>query len=801
MPKKKKISQNTSIETLQVNAAKLLAMGHYKEAIESYKRLLKKESRDEWQTALAKAYLRRAQSLANKGMYKEAAVLWENRANLCPYKKSLDQYIYWLIRAGRYIRAVRFFTESAEHLPDNAIQQLQAQFGALLLAGCSDVIEAFPQDTPLLKQYALIRDALQAYFQGDDKIVEASLKKIPFRSPYRDFRPILKALLLIEVDPNAANQLLEKVPADSVYAQFAALVRIVGQDGETLLTALSKLSEQEQLFIAGLKGWDKEQFKVISMLQTAAKRDGSPKALLEVVTASRKILGDNYSCQFCLALLPSYPAGVKFYENKFGSLSAFEKNRITALKYERQEQSEMADRYWRLCVENLKQSTEEGNRLKAALIMRHLVEIAERSGEIFDDYQVPEDLAESLRLDPDDKASYLKLIQWYNHENDKKSYHKWVDTAVKQFPQDSEVLLTGIESATRKKAFKKAARFAKTLLKVDPINVKARQIARFSHISHARKLIKLGKYELARKELEQGAHFEKNQHSGIVQINQGLLELQAEGFIQPVTRRRSTRRKSKSSESDLFELQQAKKYKLKNQKPIELLQEGFNLAGGTLCGFFRIIVETKSQQLEPANILPLLPKLDKRYLPTQHEVLELLSLINAYSEESLTFLTEAVVPLTTLLQKTAEFDFSQEEMLSLCECFKKLEHHELVRQFAENALKRWPEQPIFVYYQIYSQSHSRKSFWHISNSDMDRLTQAADKATEQGDQRTAMMIVKFLNEMRRSSFFNPFHLDEFDDIESDMEALKNLDLDNITPADLIKLLNRLEKLGIEIPDL
>jgi len=676
-------------------------------------------------------------------------------------------------------------------LPDNARQQLQAQFAALLLAGCSDVIETFPQDTPLFKQYALIRNALQAYFQGDS--VELSLKKIPFRSPYRDFRPILKALLLIEVDPNAANQLLEKVPADSVYAQFAALVRIVGQDGETLLTTLSKLSAQEQLFIAGLKGWDKEQLNVISKLQTAAKRDGSPKALLEVVAASRNILGDNR--QFCLALLPSYPAGVKFYEKKFGSLSAFEKNRITALKYERQEQSEMADRYWRLCVENLKQSSD--NRLKAALILRHLVELAERSGEIFDDYQVPEDLAESLRLDPDDKASYLKLIQWYNHENDIKNYHKWVDAAIKQFPQDSEVLLTGIESATRKKAFKKAANFAKALLKVDPINIKARQIARFSHISHARKLIRSGKYELARKELEQGARFEKNQQSGIVQINQGLLELQAEGFIQPLTRKRSTRRKSKAS--DLFELQQPKNFKSKHPKPIELLQEGFNLAGGSLCGFFRIIVETKSQQLEPANILPLLPKLDKRYLPTQHEVLELLSLINAYS--GVTFLTEALTPLITLLQKAAKLDFSQEEILSICECFKKLEHYALVRQFAENALKRWPEQPVFVYYQIYSQSHSKKRFWHISNSDVDRLTHAADKATEQGDQRTAMLIVKFLNEMKPPSFFNPFVMDDFeDDFESDIEALKNMDFEDLTPQEMIKLINRLKKLGIEIPD-
>lgn len=791
MRKKKKISQNTSIETLQVNAAKLLATGRYKDAIETYKRLLKKEQRDEWKTALAKAYLRRAQTLANKGMYKEAAVLWENRANLCSDKKDIDQYIYWLIRASRYVRAARLFTES--HLPDNATRQLQAQFGALLLAGCRDLTEAFPQDSLLLKQYALIRDALQAYFQGDDKSAEDSLKKIPFRSPYRDFRTFFKALLIIEADPNGASQLLEKVPADSPYAQFAALIGIAGQDGETLLTALSKLSHHEQMFIADLKGWDKDQLKIIFMLLTAAKRDSSPRALLEVVAANRQSLGDNYSRQFCLALLPSYPAGVKFYEKIFGPLSAFEKNRITALNYERREQPLMAEKFWRLCVNNIK----EDDTLKAASIMRHLVEQAEQYGEEFDNHQVPDDLAESLRFDPDDKISYLKLIQWYEHQDDKRSYHKWVDSAVKQFPKDSDVLLVGMESATRKKAFKKAAKFAQTLLKVDPINVKARQIACSSHISHARKLIKLGKYELARKELAQAARLEKtNRRSGVVQINQALLELQAEGFVSP--KRRSRSRRSKAS---LFELQYSNvaknlQSKVKNPKAIELLQEGLELAGGGICGFFRVIVEAKNQWLDLANILPLLPILDKHYLSTRQEVLKLVRLINAYSEEGMTFMTEAVTPLLALLQKAAILDFYKEEMLSLCECFKKLKHNKLLRPFAELALKRWPEQPVFVFYQVYSKS----GYWKIS--DIDRLRTAADEAEEQGDQRTVMMIATLLNEMKPQSFPNSFDdFDGEDNIESELEALRNLDLNDLTPAELIRLVNRLESLGIEIPDL
>lgn len=759
---RKKIHKNSPVETLQADATNLLAIGNYKEAIDVYKRLLKIEQREQWQTALTKAYLLRAQSLADKGMYKEAAVLWENRANLCNDNEGLDKYIYWLIRADRYILAVHRITESAEYLSDNAIRQLHAQFGALLLAGYSK--EAFPQDSILIKQYALIQQALQAYFQGDDQTTEDYLKKIPFRSPYRYFNLIIKALLIIEADPSTANQLLEKVPADSPYAQFAALIQLAVQDGETLLTGLYKLSNNEQrfiAFIASLKGWDKAKLKVIPMLLTAARRCGSHKALLEVVAANRQTLGDNYSRQFCLALLPSYPAGIKYYERTFGALSAFEKNRLIALKHEREKGYFEANHHWRLCIDHLKKHPEPDNVLKAALILRHLVELAERRGESFDDDNIPNDLAESISLDPDDKNSYFKLIQWYKHKNYQNTYHKWVDTAIKQFPQDSEVLLAGMESATEKKAFKKAARFAKTLLKVDPINIKAQQISRLCHISHARKLIKSGKYELARKELNQAAHFEKiRQRSGVVQINQGLLELQAERFIQPKTIRQS--RKSKVTAPDLFKLQQAKNLKkVKNTQAIELLQEGLQLAGDGIRGFFRMIVEIKSQNIDPANILPLLPRLNEGYLPTRHEILELISLINGYSEEGINFLTEVLESLKVLLEKAAKIDFSQEEMLSLCECFKKLEHKELLRQFAEHALKRWAEQPAFVFYQIYSQSS--QSFSSMLMSDMDRLKEAADKAKEQGDQRTAMMIVGFLNHMM-PPIFDPFSdFGNFDD--------------------------------------
>jgi len=812
MRKKKKSVPNRSIETLQTEAAKLLAAGHYKEAIDAYKRLLKKEPRQTWQSALAQAYLSRAVALAAKGMYKEATVLWENRANLCQDNELFDKYLYWLIQAGRNKRAARLFIESAALLPEEITWQLHAQFGALLLAGYQEIIEDFPEDAPLIKQYSRILKALHAYYQGDDKTTNKYVKQIPFRSPFRDFRVIVKALLVIETDPDAANQLLEKVPLDSPYAKFAELIRMATQHDDSLLESLSKISSPEQTLIAGFKGWDKAQFKVISMLQSAAKRDTN-KALLEVVAANRQSLGDDYCQQFCLALLPSYPGGVKFYERTFKPLSEFDRNRITALNYERQGHSLRADRQWRLCVNYFKQHPQEENSsIKAALILRHLVELADQRGDTFEDNAVSNDLIESLQLEPDDKASYLNLIQWYDHQNNQKGYQKWVDAAIKQLPKDSDVLLIAMEAATRKKAFKKAAGFAKTLLKVDPINVKARQIARFSLLSHARKLIKSEKYTLARKELAQAASLEKtNQRSGVVQINQGLLELQAQGFIKPIIKRGTATKPASKNTSPAARLVKPKG-KIAETPAVKLLQEGIQLTGGGILGRFRLIVESKSQNIEPKN-LPL-AQLDKHYLPTRHEILELISLINSYSEEGITFLTEAVEQLKEQLQKTIKLDFSQDETLSLCECLKKVKHYELLKQFADQAVKRWSKHPAFVFYQIYGKLKGSKSMWNIQPSDMARLQSAVDRAEEQGDKRTSMMIVGFLNQMEGGGlmpphFGHPFG-DMFDDddeiegelenIKDELEALENRDLDKLSPGELIKILNRLEDIGIEIPD-
>jgi hypothetical protein len=76
----------------QLPVPELIALGQtsltahdYKDAIEVYKLLLKREHQPEagWGASLAAAYLERAKQLAEKAMYREVAVLWENIPASC----------------------------------------------------------------------------------------------------------------------------------------------------------------------------------------------------------------------------------------------------------------------------------------------------------------------------------------------------------------------------------------------------------------------------------------------------------------------------------------------------------------------------------------------------------------------------------------------------------------------------------------------------------------------------------------------------------------------------------------------
>lgn len=73
---------------------------------------------------------------------------------------------------------------------------------------------------------------MRAYGQGEtEDTVRERLKAISIRSPYRDLRQALAALLKLETDPAGALALIERIPPTSPYQDLVELVRVVAAAG------------------------------------------------------------------------------------------------------------------------------------------------------------------------------------------------------------------------------------------------------------------------------------------------------------------------------------------------------------------------------------------------------------------------------------------------------------------------------------------------------------------------------------------------------------------------------------------
>jgi tetratricopeptide (TPR) repeat protein len=685
-----------------------LATQDYKDAIDVYKLLLKREPQAGWRESLASAYLERAKQLASKGMYREAAVLWENLPSLCGQIRQPELYIGWLLQTSQYAKAMRAYAQHATNL--SSAGELEARLAALTLAGQKEVLQALPQDAPLRRQLNLAQAALHAYGQGEaEPVVRECLQNIPIRSPYRDLRQTLSALLKLDTDPAGAPALIERIPPTSPYHDLAEIVRAcAAREPARALLALDSVQRDLAAHLLGLNS------QHIKLLKEWARLGEQPndKTLFGFITNNLAALGHEKARQACLALLAVYPRGQPTYVKLFGPLPTLEAHRLQALQAEQEEEPHRALRCWQACIDELaKDRKNPDSRLMAALVLRHMAELAQHEHHGWDDDRdVCQYLEQSLDFDPDDRDTYLKLAAIYKEADEDKEYHQWVERAVKQFPDDPQVLMAAVVTATARKAYKKAAGFAERVLALDPINSKARAVLINAHLAHARKQMIAGKYTLAQKELDSASQLERdNARSGIVEINRGLLAFRQH---QP-------------------ELMQ------------HGLREGVRLAGSPLLGWFRLAVEASRLQLEPTTFQRDLGLGDPRkFTASRADLLTLTQWVNAYQEEGVQSISSVLEDLEKPLKRTIKELSKEEDLLSVCECFHQAPHYELLEYAATGALQHCPERPIFIYYQIYGRTEGDVD--DIKDRDYDRLENALDAAKAVNDKRTEMRIARFL---------------------------------------------------------
>ncbi len=713
-------ASDPDIQVLENRALSKLNAGQYKEAIDLYKSLLKHANNADWRQALAQCYLQRALAFAIKGMVKEALVLWENYAqNAEPPHEARDQYISWLLQTNDMAKVKTCLGQLSARQLDEHYPDLASLLGLLIITGRVSCLELLPKDSVFINHLGFVQEALDAYRNNRPEDIEPALKKLPFRSAFRDLRTLMKAALMIPESVEQAQSLLAKIPADSPYQQAGALLLAITHEGAALVNDLLQLTPPQIKIIEEAKNLNKKQIELLGVL-TKQKDRFSDKVKFNLAIQYQTLFGEDLAQHYCLAALSTYPAGQRDFTKHFGAMNDFEAWRLKALSCERDRDFNGAEYYWKQGITALKNQGTEGA-FKIALIMRHIAEQQE----------TPEDavtwLMGSLDHDPDDRESYIKILQYYERkEQETDAYKEWLDKSIKKFPNDVELLGLAIKAATRNKAFKKATQYAQALLKIDPVNTSAKQVLFTSHLSHARKLIKSKKFHLVEKEIQQaeettiGKRFQTQ-----AQLMRGFFVFVAE---------------NKKQGSQLI---------------AESVQK---LHDGLVCAYFCATLEALLLDLQSAPVLKELPPLTSDHVLSQQEMNQLIKLIQQYAEDdnvSQALMHKALEKIkATIKQALKQQNYSEDTLLSLCLCLASIQHFELLRACVKIAQPLWSK-PIWMYYRIYAEVNGNAG--KCSYMNYLRLRESLENAQLEKDQRATALIGKFLDkyhESRNPSGFN-----------------------------------------------
>jgi cellulose synthase operon protein C len=670
-----------------------LEAAHYKEAIEQFKELLKRERRSAWLDGLAAAYAGRAGQLAAKGMVKEALALWRTRSEACNVPLLDGPYVGWLMKTGQ-IELVLGLLPSVDKLPPEARDHARAQLAPAVLVAPDHLLTGLPEES---------------LGRGDASGLEQVLQTISFRSPYRDLRPLLKALALQASDPPSAAVTLARVADKGPFQAFARALRVWLMPGTEWLAGLRQLDDAGRTLVLDLKGCPQPQRAlVLDLMARAGETAPTPLELLDLMLRHRRVMPDGVARRLGLRLLPHAPQRLDSFRTSFLPPSAAEQEQVLALAAELKQRPDQAEPHW-LRLIKLLGNMPAGQR-RAAIVLRRLAdEHAHHSPDGSLCVHAQDWLAQSLRLDPADRDTHLRLLRDARLHGDLKQARIGLDAARQQFPGDALVLQEAVELALAAGAFKKAAGLAKQVLQADPINPRVRTLIGQAHLAHARKLIGARNLQAARRELDEAANWLRSAGE------RGLLELLRGFAAEP------------AASGDA------------------LLRQAVADLGGPLVGAFHLLLEAKRVKSQPAfapQYLLSRAGVDIAATPGASEVVALAQALHAAAERD-SALPAALGVLSGMLGRAAAtLHFSESDHLLVCEALHRHGQPDLTRRFATAALERWPGRPVFVYLEAAARFGAAP--WRMPQGEWQRLDRVFEQARDQGDERTATRLSKLL---------------------------------------------------------
>ena len=685
-----------------------LAAARYKDAIEQFKELLKRERRPEWLEGLAAAYAGRAEQLAAKGMIKEALALWRTRSDACNVPLLDGRYVGWLLKNGQVEQALGFLA-AVEKLPPEAQAAAQTQLAPAVLVAPDALLAGLAADSPVLQHRAAARAALAACAHGDEAALAAALQAISFRSPYRDLRPLLRALSLHASDPQQAASALARVPEKGPFEPLAQVLQVCLMPAGEWLAGLRGLDEAGRTLVLDLKGCPPAQRALVLDLMARTGDAPTPVELFDLAMRHCRAMTGGIVRPLCLRLLPHAPQRLDAFRANLPPLAAAEQERVLALAAELKQDPDRAEPHWLRLVKLLSAtpatSATPAGQQRAALVLRRLAdEHSHHSPDGSLCAHAQDWLAQSLKLDPADRATHLRLVRDARLHGSLKQARSLLDAARERFPDDAPLLQEAVEVALAAGAFKKAAGLAKQVLQLDPINPRVRTLIGRAHLSHARKQIDAHNRAAARRELDEAATWLRSaDERGLVRLLQGFAA------------------ESAAAADSLW-----------HEAVAEL---------GPLLGAFHLLMEGGRSGLE-ARVLLGRAGVDLAAPPSVEQTVALAQGLNLLPERDRA-LHAVLAALRGMLERAAgALHLSESEHVLVCEALLRHEQQALTRRFAKAALERWPQRPVFVYLDAAAQYGAQP--WRMPRHEWQRLDRVFEQAQDEGDQRTARRLSKLL---------------------------------------------------------
>ncbi len=679
-----------SPSVLAERGAEALRLGRFKEAMEVFKQLARQDPQPQWTDRLADAYAGRARALADKGMFQEAAMVLENTRAADGRVREPVLYLMCLIRQGQHQKAAR----AALTYVGIDLNAAEAARVADLAAALSLAAPAAPPPTDKSPGGAAWGElcraaeaALRVWVQGKPaEEVDALLTRIPLRSSFGPLRLILKSLTMPEDAADKARGLLTMIPATSMFAApRAAAEATLDADAAALLDRWSDLSPAQRAFVAEARGLETAATGLLGQILEAERR--GPAVLFALLTKPGLNLPAADLRTACLDLLPHVLACRAQFERCFAPLSILEHNRVLAVAAEAKDEWREAQLCWEAVVKTLsRQPTPEP--LAQAVVLRHLADLAQCHSQVRGapgTDTVADYLDRSLALDPEHLPATLTLIKRYRNADRPKDWHRTADLAAQRFPENTAILLHAVDAAVARNAYKKAVSVARRLLTLDPINRPVRERMIELQLAHARKQMRSGRTDLAGKTLSQAAEWERSDApSAPLRIGQALAMY-----------------RDQDSESEV------------------MLRAGVQLAGGGTVGWFRAVLEAALMGWTEQQRQFLHRELSaaQAIAPSREAILSLVETLGQKEiRDAKRVMAQVLWRIDPWLVRGRGLGWSSAEFQAIAACLHQLGAYDALRAYAQDAMRRDPEDQAARFYRIVAQA----------SGDADRLTDAQE---------------------------------------------------------------------------